>query len=303
MLGNEGLSIFGENYTGRNILTGVWTPGKVFYIDTTANGGSDSNTGLSPDAPLLKIEAAMDKCTASKGDVIQILGNSPSSPNDTTAVTMDKAGVTLRGLYGRGLLSDSGFGAYAQDVPCITIKADYVTIENLYLGVNSSGSTGGVIEFFSTSSYSGVTIRRCTIEHQYAATYGVYLPYDQPFLLIEDCFFGRLGSTNFTDAIRLGNFTSGIIRNNIIAGYSGIGINDTGNCSHLSILNNTILMPADTEGKAITIAAGSTDNWIDGNHAGFGDTTMGANPYKDASSTDVNHWGLNYAGIVAKLNV
>ncbi len=70
--GRDGLSIFGEAYTEKNILTGVWTPGKVFYVDTAANGGSDDNTGLSVDAPLLKINAAMDKCTASKGDVIQV---------------------------------------------------------------------------------------------------------------------------------------------------------------------------------------------------------------------------------------
>ena len=152
MLGNEGLSIFGENYTGRNILTGVWTPGRVFYVDTAANGGSDSNTGLSPDAPLLKIEAAMAKCTASKGDVIQILGNSPSSPNDTTVITMDKAGVTLRGLHGRGMLSDSGFAAYAINTPTLIIAANYVTVENLYLGCHASGTDGGIIEFSGTNT-------------------------------------------------------------------------------------------------------------------------------------------------------
>ncbi|GAI62257.1 unnamed protein product, partial [marine sediment metagenome] len=55
-----------------NLLTGVWTPGKVFYVDTTANGGSDSNSGLSPDDPVLKINYAMGLCTANKGDVIQV---------------------------------------------------------------------------------------------------------------------------------------------------------------------------------------------------------------------------------------
>ena len=298
MIGNDGLSIYGTGYT-RDILTGVHTPGKVFYVDS---GGSDSNSGRTVDNPLLKINAAMDKCTASKGDVIQVLGNSPSSPNDTAEVIMDVAGVTLRGLYGRGLLSDSGFGGFEQNCPAITVAANYVTIEDLYLGVHSTGSSGGVIEFSGTNSYYGVTIRRCTIEHQYAATYGIYLPHDQPFLLVEDCFFGRLSATNFTDCIRLGNCTSGIIRRNIFSGYSGIGVNDTGNCGNLAILDNKFLLPSDTEGKAITIAAGSSDNIMDGNHAFFGDTTMNANPYKDASSADANHWGLNYAGIVATLN-
>ena len=241
MLGSEGLSIFGTGYT-RNILTGVWTPGKVFYVDTAANGGSDSNSGLTPDDPLLKINAAMDKCTADKGDVIQVLGNSPSSPNDTATVTCDVGGVTIRGLYGRGLLSDSGFGSPTQNVPAITIAANYVTIENLYLGVKSTGSTGGVIEFSGTNSYYGVTIRRCTIEHQYAATYGIYLPYDQPYLLVEDCLFGRTDIAGYTTAgISVGNCTAGMFRRNVFNGVTGVGILVGASCGNLTVLDNRFL--------------------------------------------------------------
>jgi len=152
--GRDGLSIFGEAYTEKNILTGVWTPGKVFYVDS---GGDDDNTGLSVDAPLLKINAAMDKCTANAGDVIQVMGNSPTTPNDTVTITCDVAGVTIRGLYGRGLLSDSGFGSPTTNVPCLTIAANFVTIENLYLGIDVDGSSGGIVEF--TGNTWGSTFR------------------------------------------------------------------------------------------------------------------------------------------------
>lgn len=294
MLGNDGLSIFGTGYT-RNILTGVWTPGKVFYVDTAANGGSDSNSGLTPDDPLLKINAAMDKCTANKGDVIQVLGNSPSSPNDTATITCDVGGVTIRGLYGRGLLSDSGFGSPTQNIPCITIAAHYVTIENLYLGAESTGTTGGIVEFSGTNSYFGVTFRNVTFDTQYVAAYGIYAAYDQPYLLVEDCMFGRYDIAGYTTAgIYMGNGTAVVIRRNTFNACAGVAISLGASCGNVSVLDNTISMPSDTEGKAITCADGSSGNWIDGNRAGFGMNSMAANPYLDSNGDDSNNWGLNY---------
>lgn len=299
MFGSDGLSVFGTGYT-RNILTGVWTPGKVFYVDTAANGGSDSNSGLTPDDPLLKINAAMDLCTANKGDVIQVLGNSPSSPNDTATITCDVGGVTIRGLYGRGLLSDSGFGSPTINVPCITIAANYVTIENLYLGAKSTGTTGGIVEFSGTNSYFGVTFRNVTFDTQYVAAYGIYAAYDQPYLLVEDCLFGRSDIAGYTTAcIYVGNCTSGMVRHNIFAGFAGIGVSAGAGCGNFSILDNQFRLPSDTEGKAITLADGSSGIFVDGNHAAFGDTAPSNNPFLDSSTADYNDWGVNYKGITA----
>lgn len=290
-----------DNAIHENLLTGVWTPGKVFYVDTAANGGSDSNTGLTLSDPLLKIEAAMDECTANKGDVIQILGNSPSSPNDTTAITIDKAGVTLRGLYGRGMLSDSGFAAYATNTATLTIAANYVTVENLYLGCHSAGTTGGIVQFSGTNSYFGVTFRNITFDTQYISAYGIYLPYDQPYLLVEDCVFGRADIAGYTTAgIHVGNCTAGMIRRNVFNGVTGVGINIGAGCGNLTVLDNRFLLDTETEGDAITIANGATGNIFDGNHAYFGNTNdPAANPYKDGSGANDNHWGLNYTGITA----
>lgn len=278
-----------------NILTGVWTPGKVFYVDTAANGGSDNNSGLSITDPLLKINTAMDKVTANKGDVIQILGNSPSSPNDNATITCDVAGVTIRGLHGRGMLSDSGFGSPTINVPAITIAANYVTIENLYIGCKSTGTTGGIVEFSGTNSYFGVTFRNITFDTQYVAAYGIYVQYDQPYLLVEDCMFGRSDIAGYTTAcIYVGNCTCGMIRRNVFAGFAGIGISCGGSCGNLTILDNRFRLPSHTEGKAITMAAGSSGNYIDGNHAAFGDTQVTNNPFLDSSSAGYNDWGVNY---------
>jgi len=285
----------------RNILTGVWTPGKTFYV---GSGGSDTYSGLTPETPLLTINAAMDKCTANKGDVIQILGDSPSSPNDTLTITMDVPGVTLRGLLGRGMLSDSGFGSPTINVPTVTIAAGYVTIENLYLGCKSTGTTGGIIEFSGTNSYFGVTIRNVLFDTQNIPAYGIKVDYDQPYLLVEDCVFGRHDITGFTTAnIYIGNLTAGMIRRNVFPCVTALGISAGANAGNFSILDNRFSCASNTVGMAITLADGSSGIYIDGNRANFGITDMANNPFRDLNNDDSNTWGLNHKGVTATLPV
>ena len=298
MIPDRALSIFGDSYTQRNILSGTWTPGSVFYVDTAANGGADTNDGLSPNTPYLTINGAMDLCTANKGDVIQVLGNSPSSPNDTGTITMDVAGVTLRGLYGRGLLSDSGFGADTINTPTITIASLYITIENLYLGCHSSNTTGGVVEI-SVSSF-GCTIRNCTFDTQYLPAYGIYSTQSQNYLLIEDCVFGRNDIAGYTTAcIDIPNSLGCVIRRNLF-NVTGVGLNLSGSANSISILDNNFVLPSSTKGKAITIASNGKYFYVSGNVANYGKTDMAANPYLDAGDA-ANTWGLNYKGVTATL--
>jgi len=281
----------------RNVLSGVWTPGKTFYVGT---GGSDTNSGLTPETLLLTINAAMDKCTANKGDVIQVLGNSPSTPNDTLTITMDVAGVTLRGLLGRGMLSDSGFGSPTINVPAITIAAGYVTIENLYLGCKSTGTTGGIIEFLGTNSYFGVTIRNVFFDSQYVPAYAIKVDYDQPYLLIEDCIFGRHDIAGFTTAnIYIGNLTAGMIRRNVFTRITALGISGGPNAGNFSILDNRFSCVSNTVGMAITLADGSSGIYVDGNRANVGITDMANNPFRDLNNDNSNTWGLNYKGVTA----
>jgi len=276
--------------------------GSYFWVD--GSSGSDTNSGRSSVSPLLTVTAALAKCTAGAGDIINIMANSPSSPpaTETFPIVVNKAGVTIRGTRGSGILSDSGIGSDTQNKACFEIAASYVTIENMYLGIDNLGSTGGIVEFNGTNSYFGVTLRKCTFDTQYVAAYGIYAPYDQPYLLVEDCLFGRSDIAGYTTAcIYLGNCTSGMIRRNVFAGFAGIGISCGAGCGNLTILDNRFRLPSDSAGKAITLAAGSSGNFIDGNHANFGDADMSANPYTDSSTTDYNDWGLNYKGITATM--
>ncbi len=280
---------------GRDLLSGAWTPGSIFYVDS---GGLDTNNG-SYDNPVKTINYAVSLCTASKGDVIQVMGNSPSSPNDTGTITMDVAGVTLRGLYGRGLLSDSGFGSPTENVPCITMASHYLTIENLYLGDHSTGTTGGVVEI-SNSSF-GCTIRNCMFDTQYIPAYGITTVNSQNYLLIEDCIFGRNDIAGFTTAgIQLPNSLGCIIRRNLFHTTSK-GILLSGSASSVSILDNDFVLHADdAKGRAITINALGGLFYVAGNRANYGKTDMTNNPYLDDGVAG-NTWGINWVGKTATL--
>jgi len=276
--------------------------GRTFYVDMST--GSDGRRGQNPKDPLETMTAAMDLCVSARGDAIVVMAASPSSPaaNETFPIAMDVSGVLLTGLYSRGLLSDSGFGTDVLDGNTITVAANYTNVENLYLGVKTGGTAGNVIE--GGISAFGFTLRNCVIENQYTALYGFYTgaTFDFPYLLIEDNFFGGMGSANYmTTAILLFNVTHhGVIRRNVFAGCSSYSINLGASCAGAKVLDNRFKLSADTDGFAIYAASGSSDNYIDGNHAANGYDDPANDPYHDAngSGTD-NDWGLNYKGITA----
>jgi len=283
-----------------NLLTGVFTPGKVFYVDS---GGSNSNSGLLPSDPFATVTYAISKCTTSQGDVVQLLGNSPSSPTDAGLfpIVVDKNNITIRGLLSNGLLSDSGLASDGADEACFEINAHYVTIEDLYLGCQGTGgnTVSGIIDGHSSVAYWGFTLRRCMLGIQGSSKYGIAGKSGiGPYLLIEDCVFGRGKSTNWftTAAIAIpDNATGGIIRNNYITGGT-IGISIAGTAVDIRIIDNHIQMYSDGKGAGITIGSGSGSGiYVAGNHASFGSAADENVPYVDDNTADANTWGQNWA--------
>jgi len=272
--------------------------GKVFFVDGT--GGLDTQEGTDPAYPLLTMTAAIAKCTAGKGDIVIVLRNSPSAPpaTETFPVALNKAGMLLTGLYSRGLLSDSGFAADAADTACLQVGANYVTVENLYLGCSGNSLTG-VIDGDVAVAYWAFTVRNCMFNIQGSSKYGLSgVSGIGPYLLVEDNVFGRdKGTAWFTTAAIaiLDNATGGIIRRNQVAG-GAIGIYIDGRAVGIRILDNDIQMYTDGAGVGITISAGSGQGcYINRNHASFGMGADGQNPYLDQHGDDSNTWGLNWA--------
>lgn len=92
---------------------GAITFGSIFYVDS-ATGSDTANPGTSPTNALATIDAAIGKCTASKGDVIYVLQGHDENP--TASITMDVAGVTIIGLGEGDTRPIVTFGALAAAV-------------------------------------------------------------------------------------------------------------------------------------------------------------------------------------------
>lgn len=288
----------GAVVTGLNV-GGLMGKGRVFYVDASSGADGYGVQSQNPNYPMETITGAMDICTSAVGDVIVVMANSPSSPaaNETFPVAMDVQGVLLTGLYSRGLLSDSGFGSDEQNVATIEIGANYTAVENIYLGVDNLGSTGGIVQFNGTNSYYATVFRNVLFDTQYIPAYGVYAVYDQPYLLVEDCFFGRSDIAGYSTAgISLGNGTGNVIRRNVFKGNAGIGINLGTNCGQVTVYNNLLECNNGANGEGITAGTSSSNNLIVDNVASYGMLSTGYtyNPYKDLASNTANHWARNY---------
>ena len=71
--------------------------GKYFFVDSVT--GISSNDGLSPTTALATVDQAVNKCTASKGDVIVVLpGHVETLATASVGIVLDVAGVTVVGL-------------------------------------------------------------------------------------------------------------------------------------------------------------------------------------------------------------
>jgi len=111
-----------------------FTTGSVFFVDS--NTGSNSNDGKSPDTAFATLDYAIGQCTASKGDIIYLM---PGHAETTTAIALDVAGVTIKGI-GRGA-SRPTLTATTGATDLINISAASAYIENVLLVGAASGCT------------------------------------------------------------------------------------------------------------------------------------------------------------------
>jgi hypothetical protein len=72
------------------------TTGSIFYVDSV--DGSASNTGKASDEALITLDAAIGKCTASKGDIIVLMPKHAETISAASAIDFDVVGITVIGL-------------------------------------------------------------------------------------------------------------------------------------------------------------------------------------------------------------
>ena len=75
------------------------TTGDVYFVHSST--GNANNTGLTPSDALATIDGAINKCTASQGDIIIVMPGHAENIAAATSLVVDVAGISIIGL-GRG---------------------------------------------------------------------------------------------------------------------------------------------------------------------------------------------------------
>jgi len=146
-------------------FSGMNNPGgRVYWVAATGYlavdgvAPSDSNTGTSPQQPFATVQAALNACTAGRGDIVAVL---PGTYTITTALTMTKDDVTLMSALPVGRRERSGvvIANATAATSLLTIDANNCSVIGLVFDDNVTAATAdtGVIMISTASTAELVT--------------------------------------------------------------------------------------------------------------------------------------------------
>jgi hypothetical protein len=147
-----------------------FTTGSYFYVHS-GTGSNASGGGSSPSAPLATIDYAIGLCTANKGDVIVVMPGHAENIAAATTLALDVAGVQIVGV-GRGrnrpvltFTNTAGkipitgascrmsnlalIASVSAVVTGISVEADDVELDNLYMGFDETGDDFAIMVLVS----------------------------------------------------------------------------------------------------------------------------------------------------------
>jgi hypothetical protein len=145
------------------------TTGTYFFVHSGT--GASGNQGRDTASPLATIDAAVELCTANKGDVIIVMPGHAENISAATTLAVDKAGIQIIGLgMGRnrpvltftntaGKIPITGASARLSNlvliasvsavVTGISVEADDVQLDNLYMGFDETGDDFAIMVLVS----------------------------------------------------------------------------------------------------------------------------------------------------------
>ena len=124
----------------------------VYFVHS--GSGNANNDGLTPDKALATVDAAVGKCTASRGDTIFVLPGHAENLASATALALDVAGVRVVGIGEGNLIPTFSTTAAAG---CIAISAANVTLQHVRLLANFETGTTAAITL--SAAADGCTLR------------------------------------------------------------------------------------------------------------------------------------------------
>ena len=151
----NGVSSFGMPVVGTGEET--LTTGNVFFVDSGATGtGADTPASGTKTNPFLTIDYAISQCTANNGDIIFVMPGHSEDP--TTSITMDVAGVWIRGIGWGNDRPTVTFGATGAEV---AMSAASTRISNIVFDLGTVATT--VTNCFNITA-AGCIVEKCEIK-------------------------------------------------------------------------------------------------------------------------------------------
>ena len=147
----HGVASFGVPVLGSGSAIPVSTGTYFFVSSGIGKAGFD---GLTPETPLATIDQAINKCTASKGDVIIVMPGHAETIAATDGFDADVAGISIVGLGWGSLRPTLTFSATASQV---NIGAANVSIKNIRFAAGISAVVAGV----QIEGVADTTIENC----------------------------------------------------------------------------------------------------------------------------------------------
>lgn len=283
--------------------------GSIFWVNTSGNRGSDdaNNPGLHWKTPLLTIARAHTLCTTGQNDYVIVI-DAWSEDTEPIQITKDQVHIigvgALNSFFGLPKMGEEWVKVSpGADTAVFEFTGDYCELAGFDIG--GGATANGCVDLsqpigmwihhnrFGSAQVGGTPLN------------GIYLSQSCHGVLIEDNVF--LGTGNGTLGTITGNgilcseteavsWDHGIAQRNLFAGIPDVAIQLR--LAHGTfILDNVIGCDADTEGSAITLevaGGGCRGCVINGNHANYGDTAMGASPFLDQCAAGDNSWITNY---------
>ncbi len=139
----NGVSSFGIPIMGGGVPT---TTGRYYFVDSTT--GSNGNSGLDSLNALASIDAAINKCTANKGDVVICMSNHAETGTTAALFNADVAGISIIGLGNGdnrptitlGTSTGCDVDLAADNVLIRNLKFDMTAVDSIAAGIDVDGA-------------------------------------------------------------------------------------------------------------------------------------------------------------------
>ncbi len=196
-------------------LGDVYTTGDVFFVDSGNTSASDGQTGRNRNAPMATIDAAIGRCAANNGDIVMVMPGHDENP--TASITMDVAGVWVRGLGWGASRPTVTFGALAAT---LSMEAASCRVSGLRFDLGTVATT--------VTNAIAVTAADCIIENvdtvshptsQFTNIISVIATGTRQ--IIRDCFIKSLLTAGASSGIYLDGCDDIQILNTTVMGHFG----------------------------------------------------------------------------------